>query len=387
MHRNTFLRNPGSHIALLLPLFLITCLSASAKGGGVAPQQSVFENSLALTLLIIIFILLLAIGLLASVVRGGMDIYRDKRNKQQTHLNKTGGLIAVFLLMLSSPVFAEETAMPVVSAGSLSPTIFFCLVSVIAVELLVIFGLLYSLKSLLGIEAKKKPATVKSIAITPPVKFWERFNRLKPLEQEYEIELDHSYDGIKELDNRLPPWWLYGFYISILFAAVYLWRANISHAAPSPLEEYAAQVREADIEKTAYLANAANNIDETTVVLITDKGELESGKNVYEANCSPCHGKLAEGVVGPNLTDNYWLHGGNLQEIFKTIKYGVAEKGMRSWKDEFSPKQLAQLTSYIIKLQGTNPPNAKEKQGELYVENKELPGKESSILKKTSQAQ
>ena len=369
MHRNTILRKPGYTIALLL-LFLTTCLSASANGGGLAPQPSVFENSLALTLLIIIFILLLVIGLLANVVKGSMDIYREKKNKEQTSSNKTAGLTTILLLVLSLPVFAQETGLTTtsLSAANLSPTIFFCLVSVITVELLVIFGLLYGLRSLLGIEAKKKPAAVKLITIKPPVKFWEKFNRLKPLEQEYEIELDHSYDGIKELDNRLPPWWLYGFYI----AAVYLWRATISHAAPSPLEEYAAQMKEADMQKTAYLAHAANNIDETTVALITDKGELDAGRNIFEASCSPCHGKLAEGVVGPNLTDNYWLHGGTVREIFKTIKYGVAEKGMRSWKDEFSPKQLAQLASYIKTLQGTNPPNAKEKQGELYVDNKEL---------------
>jgi cytochrome c oxidase cbb3-type subunit 3 len=85
-------------------------------------------------------------------------------------------------------------------------------------------------------------------------------------------------------------------------------------------------------------------------------------------NCAPCHGNAGEGSVGPNLTDDYWLHGGSVQSIFKTIKYGVPEKGMKSWKEDLSPAQMAQVTSYIKSLRGTNPPNPKEHQGVLYIE-------------------
>ncbi|HSC37770.1 MAG TPA: c-type cytochrome, partial [Chitinophagaceae bacterium] len=102
---------------------------------------------------------------------------------------------------------------------------------------------------------------------------------------------------------------------------------------------------------------------------------LEGGKTVFLQNCSPCHGKSGEGVVGPNLTDDYWLHGGGVKDIFKTIKYGWPEKGMKSWKDDLSPTQIAQLSSFIKSLRGTHPPNGKEQQGELYQETGALPPK------------
>ena len=89
----------------------------------------------------------------------------------------------------------------------------------------------------------------------------------------------------------------------------------------------------------------------------------------YKTNCAVCHGVNGEGnVVGPNLTDDHWLHKGSIKDIFKTIKYGVPEKGMKSWAADFSPLQIAQLASYVKSLHGSNPPNAKEKQGELFAE-------------------
>ena len=125
----------------------------------------------------------------------------------------------------------------------------------------------------------------------------------------------------------------------------------------------------AELEKEEYLKLAASKVDENTVTLITDAGALAEGKKLFGASCAPCHGADGQGVVGPNLTDNYWLHNGSVQDVFKVIKYGVPEKGMKSWKDDFSPVQIANITSYIKSLHGTNPANPKEPQGELYNEN------------------
>jgi len=116
------------------------------------------------------------------------------------------------------------------------------------------------------------------------------------------------------------------------------------------------------------MKKSANNVDETTVKLLSDNANLAVGKDLFMASCTACHGKLGEGTVGPNLTDDYWLHGGGLKDVFKSIKYGWPDKGMKSWKEDFSPMQIAQLTSYIKTLKGTNPPKAKEKQGDLYTE-------------------
>jgi cytochrome c oxidase cbb3-type subunit 3 len=123
----------------------------------------------------------------------------------------------------------------------------------------------------------------------------------------------------------------------------------------------------AAIQKEEYLKKMAALIDENNVGLYA-KGDagLESGKKIYADNCKSCHGAEGQGGVGPNLTDEYWLHGGSLSDIFKTVKYGVVEKGMISWKDQLSPKDIQDVANYILTLQGTNPANAKEPQGELY---------------------
>jgi cytochrome c oxidase cbb3-type subunit 3 len=131
------------------------------------------------------------------------------------------------------------------------------------------------------------------------------------------------------------------------------------------LEELAIAEAEAKEAKEEYLKNAANNIDENNVTLLTAADDITGGQKLFSTSCAPCHGAQGQGVVGPNLTDDYWLHGGQVKAVFSTIKYGVPEKGMKSWKDDFSPKQLALLTSYIKSIHGSNPPNQKEPQGAL----------------------
>jgi cytochrome c oxidase cbb3-type subunit 3 len=147
------------------------------------------------------------------------------------------------------------------------------------------------------------------------------------------MTLDHDYDGIRELDNNLPPWWLYGFYVCIIFSGIYLYRFHVSRSAPSSRQEYETAMANAEIEKEAYLKSAANKVDENTVTLLTDASALGEGQKIYSSSCAPCHGAEGQGVVGPNLTDDYWLHKGSVKDVFKTIKYGVPEKGMKSWKD------------------------------------------------------
>jgi len=245
----------------------------------------------------------------------------------------------------------------------LSDTSFYILASVISLEILIIISLLYTLRVLLGIERKKKVA-----APGKPVIHWlEKLNKTRTLDAASEMEEDmgHDYDGIRELNNPTPPWWRWGFYFSIVFAVVYVWRFQIAHSAPSQVEELAIAEAAAAEAKAEYLKNAANNIDENSVTLLTGADDIASGQKIFSTSCAPCHGPQAQGVVGPNLTDDYWLHGGQVKNVFTTIKYGVPEKGMKSWKDDFSPKQLAQLTSYIKSIRGSNPPNPKEPQGTL----------------------
>lgn len=280
------------------------------------------------------------------------------------------GIVFAASMLSSSPARAEDT--PPVSALSVpmipgvSDTVFYSMISVIGLEVLVVLYLLFNLNSLLK-EDTVKEATVVD-APKPQFDFnrwWSKINRFRPVTEEAVLDTGHDYDGIRELDNRLPPWWKYGFYCTIIFAVVYLWRYHVAHSAPLPAEEYAISVRKADEDKQAYLKKAANLVDENTVKLLTSPTDLDAGKAIFQSTCFACHGKNGEGGVGPNLTDAYWLHGGTIQEVFKTIKYGWPDKGMKSWKDDFSPSQIAQIASYVKSLAGTNPPNAKAPQGTL----------------------
>jgi len=195
--------------------------------------------------------------------------------------------------------------------------------------------------------------------------FWERALSLKPLAAEKDIELDHDYDGIKELNNPIPPWFNVLFYGTIVFAIGYLIIYHMLGAAPLQAKEYENQVAEAKIAKEEYIKKAGNLIDENSVVMLTDAAQLSKGQETFKTKCAVCHGEKGEGKVGPNLTDAYWLHGGKINDVFKTIKYGVPAKGMVAWENSLNGGQIQEVASYILSLQGTNPPGAKEPQGNL----------------------
>ncbi|PSL49367.1 cytochrome c oxidase cbb3-type subunit 3 [Chitinophaga niastensis] len=317
-----------------------------------------------MVLLVVIGGLLLAIGILGNAVMGAMDIFREKMTKDGSKTLLTAGIVV--LTLMSNSAFAQDavvTASPYFTR--LSQTSFYLLLSVIVLELAVIISLLFLLRYLVGIKRKCKPKKVVA-AGKPRISWWEKVNNTQTLDTAAEAgqNMGHNFDGIRELNNPTPPWWKWGFIFSICFGIVYFWRTEISHSAPSQIEELAMAEEKAAIAKEAYLKNAANNIDENNVTLLVDAGDITAGQKMFISNCAPCHGPQGQGVVGPNLTDDYWLHGGKINEVFKTIKYGVADKGMKSWQEDFSPKQLAQLASFIKSIHGSNPPNAKEPQGQ-----------------------
>lgn len=193
--------------------------------------------------------------------------------------------------------------------------------------------------------------------------FWQKILSLRPLSEEKDIEIEHDFDGIKELDNPTPGWFMYLFYGTIIFAVVYLLNFHVFKLGKLQEDEYIAEMKQAEAAKEAFLAQSANRVDETTVTYSNDPATISAGQAIFNKNCIACHGDKGQGTVGPNLTDDYWLHGGTIKSIFKTIKYGVPDKGMISWEKQLTPKEIADLASYIKSLRGTNPTGAKEPQG------------------------
>lgn len=219
-------------------------------------------------------------------------------------------------------------------------------------------------------KAKKRFLEQKKIRTQKKYKWinktYKNLTKTKPLKQEHEIIIDHDYDGIQELDNSLPPWWVYGFYITIIFAGVYLARFEV-FGGPNQVQEYEAAIIQANKEIAAYKENAKDFVDASTVELLTDEADLEEGLAIYTQKCVVCHKKDGGGGIGPNFTDQYWILGGGIKNIFQTISEGGRDgKGMIAWKSELSPREIAQVSSYILGFQGTTPEVAKVQEGELW---------------------
>lgn len=211
-----------------------------------------------------------------------------------------------------------------------------------------------------GIVAEKKPTLMRRIYL--------RMVDSVPVAQEKDVLLDHDYDGIKELDNNLPPWWKYGFYFTIVFGFFYLIHYHVSRTGKLQLAEYQDELVLAEKQKEERMKANADNVTEENVTALSTPEVRRRGEETFEKLCAACHRADGGGQVGPNLTDEYWLHGGGIKNVFKTITYGVPNKGMISWQAQLSPKQIQEVASYILTLKGTNPPGPKEPQGDIWVE-------------------
>jgi cytochrome c oxidase cbb3-type subunit 3 len=207
-----------------------------------------------------------------------------------------------------------------------------------------------------------------------------------PIENEGQLLLDHDYDGIKELDNNLPPWWVYLFYGCIIFAAVYLFRFEIMGADNQEIE-LKKEMAQAQIDIAEYKKTAPDLMDEKTVTLLTDPADLAAGKAIFTTNCVACHRADAGGQIGPNLTDDQWILGGGIKNIFHTLLNGGRDgKGMISWKGTLKPKQMQEVASYVLSLKGSNPKDPKAPEGEIWVDLNDPKADATSTVKKDSTA-
>jgi cytochrome c oxidase cbb3-type subunit III len=274
------------------------------------------------------------------------------------------------LFLLQNGAYAQ-------AVGGLSPEVLLmAIVTVLVLIVLLLLAVAYYIIKVVNMVLQDNLAKERAAAGLPepeaePSWMALQFQKLwgtRPLQEEGSILMHHDYDGIQELDNHLPPWWKYLFYLTIAFSVVYVFVYHISGTLPLQEEEYQREMMAAAKAAEMRLASAdVTFIDENSVEFVTDAASLTQGATLYARHCVVCHGANGEGGIGPNLTDEYWLHGGSVSDVFKVIKYGVVEKGMIPWQTTLNPTQMQNVTSFILTLEGTNPANAKAPEGQIYI--------------------
>jgi cytochrome c oxidase cbb3-type subunit III len=241
------------------------------------------------------------------------------------------------------------------------------LIGAMAIMTIVLLVIAFTLQ---GFVKSLLPKEEKNIEVEKALEdrtFIQKVFSLKPLSMEKGLVMEHTYDGIAELDNPTPPWFMYLFYSTIGIAVVYLFVFHLVGDGKIMSTEYTEEIAVAEKANELYMKKFANSVNENNVKILTDAKSMEDGAKIYAKNCIACHGDKGQGGVGPNLTDEFWLHGGSLKNVFHTITEGVPEKGMISWKKSLNPIQIQHLVSFLSKFQGTNPENGKAPQGDKYV--------------------
>ncbi|MGZ3891226.1 MAG: cbb3-type cytochrome c oxidase N-terminal domain-containing protein [Mucilaginibacter sp.] len=298
---------------------------------------------------------------------------------------------SLFVLGIQPAFAADDSLLPADTMNYIGYGAIMLLLIVLVIAMLAVLKAFRVLaKALIGPEAvketKAEKAAIKAERKAANAAALIKLLSLKPMSEEHTLIMEHEYDGIQELDNPTPAWFMYLFYGTIIFAICYLLIYHVFDAAPLQYEEYKNEMAVAAKEKAIFLSKAANRVDENTVKLTTDAAVLSSGKALFTERCVACHGANGQGMIGPNLTDDFWLHGNKISDVFKTIKYGVASKGMPTWETQLTPKQISDVANYVESIHGTKPANPKEPQGtkmadEATAQPVEKPAKTASLVK------
>jgi cytochrome c oxidase cbb3-type subunit 3 len=339
-------KNKNKNKFLLLLASLVS-IASIAQTNTIAskPTTTNYMEGLMITVAILLVVVIWVLAqVLMMVSKKAVQVSKQSATKaMMIFVVVMGSMFSNKLSAQATSVIADSTKVVTTDFyGGLSYNTFWTMTSVILLELLVVFLLVLFIRNIFRaihpIEKIIVAGKVQSDSWL--VKTWHQldkqfFTKAVPLDKEADLLLDHDYDGIKELDNALPPWWKYGFYITIVVAVFYLLKFEVWHTGMNPTEEYNKEMTTAKIETEAYLASAKENVDENSVTEL-DVAGIAAGKAIFAKTCVPCHLAEGQGLVGPNLTDEYWIHGGGIKDIFKTIKYGYPDKGMQSWQSTYS---------------------------------------------------
>lgn len=283
---------------------------------------------------------------------------------------------ALLFIFNTSALFAQTPPAP--ASGEMDMNTYY----------VVMFIVFFLLLNLIFIPLMKTPKSAEEISVSAITQkkfigaLTGKLTGLQPIEAERSLLIDEDYDGIQELDNNVPPWFNILFYGTIIIAIIYMLNYHVLGTGRLPFQEYNDEVFAAQLQRDELIKSGAF-INETTVELLKDPESLSAGKQIFQANCIPCHGENAGGTVGPNLTDQFWIHGGGIKNVFKTIKYGVPVKGMIAWQNQFNPKKMQQVASFVLSLQGTNPANGKPPEGYKYIETADSTAAKDSVKSNT----
>jgi cytochrome c oxidase cbb3-type subunit 3 len=281
----------------------------------------------------------------------------------------------VILHMSLVMLLAQSTSDPVSLSVWDDPNILFyaAVGFIFIVILLVLTVAVYMLKviNIMARNAQMEKAASEGRVFKPEPTLWDRIwqgaNNFVPVEKEATILLDHNYDGIKELDNHLPPWWSYLFVGTIIWGVIYLFAYHVTDSLPLSISEYDNEVAVANDEIRKRKAAAPGiQIDESNVIATTDVVDLKDGQSTFTSICASCHRADGGGDIGPNLTDDYWKHGGSMTDIYKVVKNGVTGTNMVAWGGTMSPEKMRNVSSYLLTIIGTNPVNGKKPEGILF---------------------
>jgi|GEM_PF-50532 len=338
-----------------------------------------YEKNLTIfhVLLIVIGLLLISILVISKSTQALIrsDLFKQKIiEKQQSNSASKGVLMLLGFMSLGLGANAMSTESP---ANALKDNLWLYvensdLYTLLIIALLLLGFLLHMVNMFYGVLKMIRPeVSQNSIAARISLRKKKRASLAKMLtgavaiEEEHKIDLGHDYDGIRELDNPMPPWWLAGFFISIVFAVVYMFHFHVLGTGDLQEVEYAKEMEIETAKVQEYLKSQAMDVDETNATLMTSNDDLMKGKALFINNCTVCHKEDGRGEAGPNLTDDYWIYGGDIKQIFKVIKKG-APNGMPEHQSKLNPIQIQQVASYVKTLEYVSPENGgKPAEGEL----------------------